>query len=1320
MLFSKPGKDLALRGMLLVLPALALLPPRAASQEPHPEVVAKLHTLHAAFEKYRRDHDGCYPPRAVKNEGGGLTLWPELLKPYLNDNSPRGRVDVNGPFFAPYVPLAERRGGRASIVSFGYNRFGLGANAPDFKRGRRLVRVVPHPARTLLLVECEAPKQPGIGWYDAYPGLDFNRYRGRAHVLFCDGHVELRSPEELNVEEKADTALAPWFGDLSKQAFQNKPDAMRRPDEKAVRPKPAASRTGGVDADLPLLTVARMSRSPVMDGTVSAGEWDEGSAFAGYKNYVTRMLDPFDVTTLCGYDDKKLYFAFIVPLPPGAKPNARAARRDGQVYRDDAVEIFLLPDAGGDLRQIIVNAAGTVFDRRGADTSWNGLWDVATGQGAATDLPEVLRFRHSWWCIEIALPFSELGVKPPAAGDLWRVNFCLDGSRPMVFAPTYDGYADSARFAYLAFLGADQPSLSLATLGRPTYGRPELAGWARNPSPQPAVIHFRVRAEKAGTQVLERTGFDEIAGALVEFQESVSLAARARQTFSAVRTLDDPQIDRLRIEAVVALAGGETIPLHRNGAALSILPPLRLVIRNYPTNEYFIGTIDTTGLSGAIDGARAVWRVVCEEGETDIRGRLPLTSRNLDLQVDYSPLTPGKYTWTVDIERGGVTLASRRMPFERVKNPAWFRNDFGKAPIVLPPFTPIEYGEREVRVWGRRMAWSDASLLPSVVYSGGNDLLAGPIRLSLTMGGKTHTATLERFDFSSREQHRAEMTLLGKAGPFDVHCSAWAEYDGLLWVDVALRARGTPLAVDTCRIEIPLRRDGDMYYHGVTDRSMTGRADVGKREFPFQYYFWVGSCERGIGFVTESTKGMAPGRDGCVYRLLPGPDSLLFQVNLIESPVSRGELSWSFGLQATPVRPLPPDYHSWFTANYERSNALVREFGANMDFATLWPFRWPEGKRWVNAFCDMMGVDAERLKPLVAEIHAEGTPVIIYHAPMNFTDGARPEHDTYACEWMTEPRARWKAYDFVQTRACARSSYTDWQLYGLRKTLRETGIDGFYFDGASSGPCTNRHHGCGWVDEKGKVHPTWPVLANREFNRRVMTILYEEVEKRKVRSPAAAARPDWPGYYNMIHISGAVCPPQFAFNTCYFCGEWFKGRIKQGKGYEELLTLHTFRPRYLSQPWGVPNFFLPITRESVAGATETSQTECILAYMLPHGVPLFARYLSRAVRGPVMRAMIDFNTRAAEFTPCFRANENLRLDAGHNRNVLLATWEREGRILLVVSNVGASPEKVTLSGTALRGARARTIFPADEIGQPEAGRLSFIVGSHTFRMLLLE
>lgn len=67
---------------------------------------------------------------------------------------------------------------------------------------------------------------------------------------------------------------------------------------------------------------------------------------------------------------------------------------------------------------------------------------------------------------------------------------------------------------------------------------------------------------------------------------------------------------------------------------------------------------------------------------------------------------------------------------------------------------------------------------------------------------------------------------------------------------------------------------------------------------------------------------------------------------------------------------------------------------------------------------------------------------------------------------------------------CLRSrAMVDSYVHALGRRYETFGDNGIYLDGtASSVPCRNREHGCGYYDAEGGLHPTFPARYSREWN----------------------------------------------------------------------------------------------------------------------------------------------------------------------------------------------------------------------------------------------
>ena len=111
-----------------------------------------------------------------------------------------------------------------------------------------------------------------------------------------------------------------------------------------------------------------------------------------------------------GYDKDYFYVRFVCDEPYMDKVRATQKDRDGMVFTDDCVEMFLA-SGKGDYFHIVVNKLGTVYDEKGSDKSWNSDVDVKVSSGKEK------------WTVECRIPWKTMVKTSPTAGDSWRVNF---------------------------------------------------------------------------------------------------------------------------------------------------------------------------------------------------------------------------------------------------------------------------------------------------------------------------------------------------------------------------------------------------------------------------------------------------------------------------------------------------------------------------------------------------------------------------------------------------------------------------------------------------------------------------------------------------------------------------------------------------------------------------------------------------------------------------------------------------------------------------------------------------------------------------------
>jgi len=184
--------------------------------------------------------------------------------------------------------------------------------------------------------------------------------------------------------------------------------------------------------------VQRAPGPVVVDGDLSefarapAVSLDASAAAAGSDDRVTARLL---------YDATNLYAAFRVV---DGTLRFDEGGRDGEVWNGDGVELFLdlrrdrtaAPDA--DDRHLLVNVNGDLTDERGNGSGWDRSW-TSDAVVALSGLP-------GSYAVEMAIPWTRLGVAAPAAGTLVGLDLASNDSDVAGVLRQFD-WARLARFA---------------------------------------------------------------------------------------------------------------------------------------------------------------------------------------------------------------------------------------------------------------------------------------------------------------------------------------------------------------------------------------------------------------------------------------------------------------------------------------------------------------------------------------------------------------------------------------------------------------------------------------------------------------------------------------------------------------------------------------------------------------------------------------------------------------------------------------------------------------------------------------------------------
>ena len=166
-------------------------------------------------------------------------------------------------------------------------------------------------------------------------------------------------------------------------------------------------------ADVVQFAVER--KSPVQDGVIDAGEYGafvpymyDASSGGGTGELAYSDRSP---KSHFAWDDEFLYVAMESEC---ANPKASHAERDGALWEDDSVELYVMHnDLKASIHQFIFNSAGAIYDSRDRKKEWN-----SDGVKVAN------RVDGGKWIFETAVPWRNFGFTPDTCVHAPHVNLC--------------------------------------------------------------------------------------------------------------------------------------------------------------------------------------------------------------------------------------------------------------------------------------------------------------------------------------------------------------------------------------------------------------------------------------------------------------------------------------------------------------------------------------------------------------------------------------------------------------------------------------------------------------------------------------------------------------------------------------------------------------------------------------------------------------------------------------------------------------------------------------------------------------------------------
>ena len=514
------------------------------------------------------------------------------------------------------------------------------------------------------------------------------------------------------------------------------------------------------------------------------------------------------------------------------------------------------------------------------------------------------------------------------------------------------------------------------------------------------------------------------------------------------------------------------------------------------------------------------------------------------------------------------------------------------------------------------------------------------------------------------------------------------------------KARDNKFSLEKLTMEIPLKKSAVRYYHIYPIGGINGKPAVagnGNLDYAgfipdegihcgFKEQVYLGGDDCGLGVFFESNKHWVNKDKDRVFEVINEPDRYVLRIKFLEDEpkkwVFKGEdnqfqwdldpISFNFGIQVTPVKPFPENpyveknFHvdccKKVEGNYEDffSNPVVEgdtEIGFDrikrLGVNTLYIHeKWNDMQ---NSHI-LTTKTADRLKYIIEECHKRGIRVIPYfgYEISSLSPLWAKKGEEYAMGDVTanEEGLNWKWYRFPyqrDPRICPNSSWADDFYEGVKGLMEKFNFDGLYFDSVVSpwSGCINEKHGCGWRDENGKLHPTFPVWAIR----RLFKKLYNLCESR--------------GATMHIHGSGSFNMAAIAFYHSIWEGEQFQGLLMNGK-LKSMPEGH-FRAQYTGRDTGVPVFSLCYSAPPV-WTFKNASAICLIHGSLPKPVDIGEPLEDMS---KIWKAIDAFPISEATWHPYYKEHSDAVSD---NEEVKVSYYKAGNKMLIFCASVHADFE----------------------------------------------
>ena len=978
-----------------------------------------------------------------------------------------------------------------------------------------------------------------------------------------------------------------------------------------------------------VLTVPKLRKAPKLDGSYEAPEWAGAARVGGFSSLNNPCLDMRpSVDAFVGHDGKKMYFCFVGKIPGATQLAATVKERDKAVYMDDAYEIHLrTPEMQSGYYQGIFNSIDTIYDAKTGDHDWNGKWEIKNG------------IYEGQWICEVAIPVSEFQTSL-IEDKMWKFNICRDRQMGAFIQFSCLSPASMPFFAHYGDLFFTESGC---------YGRIEIdydALFDRK-------LNMKFTAGNCGNKAQKVSLLCEkydYTGALLDSRELAGdVAAGGTKDFEWKEALSGFRSGYLRLTA--KNEAGKVF--HRQDFPLVFKDEVSVRKETDIEAATLTCEVDMKSHYKLANAESVKATLIPKEGKPV---EISLTGKpNAKGVFDLSSIKEGDCTLQIIFyDKDNKEVFRVNQEYKHIGRPRWLTEKPGENAGVIWPYTPIQKKGDTLSVWGREHVFGAASLLPQQIVSQGSKLFASAPVLKGRLDGKDIIFKNFRFKEMKSDAALVSRGISATAGKLKLNGVLTLEYDGFIWYEFDIEGAGK---LEDLALEMVLPEDIAQFYnaHYFSRENYVGALMEGLnlKKIPS---VWLGNLDVGLTFCTESFQHWHNADEAKVFEIKRHRNQregriVKWIAHLVDTEVSLSAgkpLHYEFGIEANPVKPTPANFRSWRVGPFKPYN-----------IAHPWYFPYKELKKYPeNGILVPEHTSMELFKKYVDDYRGKGMELTLYLNP--FLAAARStEYQVFRKQW----RNPYNVYP-----QCPGSSFTDYTVWNVNECIQKGGLQCVYVDSLGAVNCANPLHGCGYIDEKGVQHLTWPIRAMRKYMQRLYSLIHAEG-----RDPE----------HNFLwaHMSARTSAPINAFVDFQCSGEELEKRIITNSNYLELYTLDEFQLYYMKSSGVVPSLLPNLGR---TGAKEPryqkKYNDQILAHVLLHDTLLWPGWCDDAYINAFYKKLDEWGYKdpALEYHS-YRKQDKLKAD---KPAVKISYYTLKGKTLAVVVNTSKDDVETTINHPA--------------------------------------